>query len=399
MSARTCASRLSVNGQTSGQFVKPKNSSVNSPLKSLKCASRPGLSTKRTSASGRGSGKLGRRLRRCAALAARQQEHGRDEHDQGDDEDSQHSAQHAAIIAYAGTRGCAVERCRRRAGALPRVSCAPHELRTRATLRSARDCDEWIAALAEYFAAHELAFGHGTDNASDEAFWLLRHLQGWRDVDFARAAGGRAGAAGARDRRAPRRGAQAARLSASTKRGSRVCVLRRRARARAALAARRGRRARGSRRGARSSPAIACSTSARAAAASRSRRRTTAPTSRSMRRTSRPPRSPSRPATSSATASRERVRLFEADLFPPQGERYRVIVSNPPYVPEGEVAALPPEYRHEPVLGLASGADGFAAAERILRGAARPARRRTACCSSSSAPAPTRSRPRIRACR
>jgi ribosomal protein L3 glutamine methyltransferase len=64
-----------------------------------------------------------------------------------------------------------------------------------------------------------------------------------------------------------------------------------------------------------------------------------------------------------------RVRLFEADLFPPHDERYRVIVSNPPYVPEAEVAELPPEYRNEPVIGLASGADGFDAAERIVRGA------------------------------
>ncbi len=50
-------------------------------------------------------------------------------------------------------------------------------------------------------------------------------------------------------------------------------------------------------------------------------------------------------------------------------ERYRVIVSNPPYVPEAEVAELPPEYRHEPAIGLASGPTGFAHAERILRGA------------------------------
>jgi len=66
----------------------------------------------------------------------------------------------------------------------------------------------------------------------------------------------------------------------------------------------------------------------------------------------------------------DRVRLFEADLFPAHEARYRVIVSNPPYVPEGEIAALPLEYRREPAIGLASGADGFAAAERIVRGAA-----------------------------
>jgi ribosomal protein L3 glutamine methyltransferase len=64
-----------------------------------------------------------------------------------------------------------------------------------------------------------------------------------------------------------------------------------------------------------------------------------------------------------------RVRLFEADLFPPATRSYRVIVANPPYVPESEVATLPPEYRHEPVLGLASGPTGFAAAARIVSGA------------------------------
>jgi ribosomal protein L3 glutamine methyltransferase len=67
---------------------------------------------------------------------------------------------------------------------------------------------------------------------------------------------------------------------------------------------------------------------------------------------------------------KSRVQLIEADLFPSRAQRYRAIVANPPYVPETEVAALPPEYRHEPAIGLASGPDGLAAAERILRGSA-----------------------------
>jgi ribosomal protein L3 glutamine methyltransferase len=64
-----------------------------------------------------------------------------------------------------------------------------------------------------------------------------------------------------------------------------------------------------------------------------------------------------------------RVRLFEADLFPPGDRRYKVIVTNPPYVPEHELPTFPPEYRHEPASALASGSSGFEAAERIVAGA------------------------------
>jgi ribosomal protein L3 glutamine methyltransferase len=67
----------------------------------------------------------------------------------------------------------------------------------------------------------------------------------------------------------------------------------------------------------------------------------------------------------------ERVRLHRADLFPPTDLRYRVIVSNPPYVSTREMADLPPEYRHEPRLALEGGASGFDAVDRILAGALR----------------------------
>ena len=62
-----------------------------------------------------------------------------------------------------------------------------------------------------------------------------------------------------------------------------------------------------------------------------------------------------------------RVRVIKSDLFAGlKGEVYDLIVSNPPYVTEREYAELPPEYSHEPALGLKAGGDGLDFALRIL---------------------------------
>ncbi len=54
-----------------------------------------------------------------------------------------------------------------------------------------------------------------------------------------------------------------------------------------------------------------------------------------------------------------RVHLRKADLFPAEHEQYDLIVANPPYVSGCEMAQLPPEYRHEPVVALRAGEHGL----------------------------------------
>ena len=238
-----------------------------------------------------------------------------------------------------------------------------------ARLLAARDCDAAVAAIADFFTAHELAFGHGTDNASDEAFWVLRHVQRWRDdVDW-NARPQRDVALAALDlaaRRVETRKPLAYLTGEAFFAGLRFAVDQRVLVPRSPLAEviergfapwctlRPGDRVLDIGTGS-GCIAIAVahycddvlvdatdvSAGALEVAAENVARH----------------------------GLGERVRLHRADLFPPTDVRYRVIVSNPPYVSAREMAQLPPEYRHEPALALAGGASGFEPADRILSGA------------------------------
>jgi ribosomal protein L3 glutamine methyltransferase len=66
----------------------------------------------------------------------------------------------------------------------------------------------------------------------------------------------------------------------------------------------------------------------------------------------------------------KRVDVLRSDYFSAvSGRRYDIIVSNPPYVGRTEMRGLPAEYRHEPRLALASGADGLDSVRTIFASA------------------------------
>lgn len=66
----------------------------------------------------------------------------------------------------------------------------------------------------------------------------------------------------------------------------------------------------------------------------------------------------------------DQVNLIESDLFNSLSpKQYDIIISNPPYVSTAEMFELPEEYLHEPKLGLEAGTQGLDFAGRILQNA------------------------------
>lgn len=235
-------------------------------------------------------------------------------------------------------------------------------------LQRARSYGECVTALAEFFDAHGLVFGHGTDNAADEAFWLLRHLQNWDDDAWRSppAAAVLADAVVLAERRVAERKPLAYLLGEAWFAGLPFAVDERVLVPRSPLAEV---IERGFAPWCDLAPGdrildIGTGSGCLAIAAAHYCPGVLVDATDA---------SPAALEVAARNVERhgveERVRLLSADVFPEGSERYRVIMSNPPYVPDAEVAELPPEYRHEPAVGLAGGASGFDIVERLLAGA------------------------------
>ena len=238
----------------------------------------------------------------------------------------------------------------------------------REALLAAADHEAWVDALARYFDDGGAYFGHGTDNAGDEAFWLIRHLQGWRDGAF-EAAPDRAlvdVAVDLAEQRVVERKPLAYLLGEAWFAGlpfevNEQVLIPRSPLAEvieqcfapwAALAA--GDRVLDIGTGS------GCLAIAAAVHCAGVQVDATDVAAEAL-------------AVAARNAARhgvtEQVQLYKADLFPATPARYRVIMSNPPYVPRHVFESLPAEYRHEPALALVGGETGLEPTERLLRDA------------------------------
>jgi ribosomal protein L3 glutamine methyltransferase len=239
----------------------------------------------------------------------------------------------------------------------------------RAALTRATNHEEWVGAIAGYFRGGGVFFGHGTDNAEDEAFWLVRHLQQWRDGAFEAPPEAALvdAAVSIADRRVRERKPLAYLLGEAWFAGLPFFVDENVLIPRSPLAeviengfAPWAELAAGDRLldvGTGSGClAIAAAVHCEGVVvdATDVSEAALAVAARNVAR----------------HGLEGRVRLLRADLLPDTADRYRVIMSNPPYVPQQVLDGLPPEYHHEPALALAGGELGIEPAERLLREAA-----------------------------
>ena len=226
-----------------------------------------------------------------------------------------------------------------------------------------------MGALSRFFESHHLCYGHGTDNPSDEAYWLLRAQQSWAPESWSRPPSPELIEAlvETAERRVTERKPLAYLLGEAWFAGLRFNVDERVLIPRSPLAelVERGFR-----------PWCELESTDRVLDLGTGSACLAVATAHYCPGVCVDATEISDAALAVARANvaqhgfEARVRLVKSDLFPAPGEQYRVILSNPPYVPRARLRELPPEYRHEPALALDGGTSGLDLIDRLLVGAA-----------------------------
>ena len=233
--------------------------------------------------------------------------------------------------------------------------------------RGGRGAD-WVESVARFFAEGDLAYGHGTDNPRDEAYWLIRAQQGWSERAWASPpdVGLIEGVVDLAQRRVAQRKPLAYLLGEAWFAGLCFRIDERVPVPRSPLAElienrfspwcrlQPGDRVLDVGTG---SGCLAIAVAYYCDGVSVDATDISADALSVARRNVR------------EHGMEERVRMIRTDLFEGLADPYRIILANPPYVPSERLEGLPAEYGHEPRTALDGGRSGLDVVDRLLAGA------------------------------
>ena len=234
----------------------------------------------------------------------------------------------------------------------------------RRTLKETSSFGAWVSAVSQFFESYKLFYGHGTDNAQDEAYWLIKSLNGWESDGFSLPKLDKV--IDIAEKRANIRKPLAYLLNEAWFAGLPFYVDERVLIPRSPLA---------ELLESQFSPWTSLDEKNRVleigtgsaciavAIAHHCPGVLIDATDISVEAL--------KVAEVNTRGWEEQITLIQSDLFSAVEGTYKIIISNPPYVPHDSLENLPPEYKYEPSLGFDGGNDGLNIINRLLQSAAK----------------------------